>query len=39
LEYARIAAKAANAELFEVFPTEQEFIDLVPKLIYHLDER
>jgi len=38
LEYARIAAKAANAELFEVFPTEQEFIDLVPKLIYHLDE-
>jgi asparagine synthase (glutamine-hydrolysing) len=37
-EYARIAAKAANAELFEVFPTEQEFIDLLPKLIYHLDE-
>lgn len=38
LEYARIAAKAANAELFEIFPTEQEFIDLIPKLIYHLDE-
>ena len=38
LEYARIAAKAANSELFEVFPTEQEFIDLLPKLIYHLDE-
>lgn len=38
LKYARIAAKAANAELFEVFPTEQEFIDLMPKLIYHLDE-
>jgi asparagine synthase (glutamine-hydrolysing) len=38
LEYARIAAKAANAELFEIFPTEQEFIDLMPKLIYHLDE-
>jgi len=38
LEYARIAAKAANAELFEVFPTEQEFIDVLPKLIYHLDE-
>jgi asparagine synthase (glutamine-hydrolysing) len=38
LEYAHIAAKAANAELFEVFPTEQEFIDLLPKLIYHLDE-
>jgi len=38
LPYARIAAKAANSELFEVFPTEQEFIDLMPKLIYHLDE-
>lgn len=38
LEYARIAARAANAELYEIFPTEQEFIDLIPKLIYHLDE-
>ncbi len=38
LKYARIAAKAANSELFEVFPTEQEFIDLLPTLIYHLDE-
>jgi len=38
LKYARIAAKAARSELFEVFPTEQEFIDLLPKLIYHLDE-
>ena len=38
LQYARIAAQKANAELFEIFPTEQEFIDLVPKLIYHLDE-
>ncbi len=38
LRYARIAATAAHSELFEVFPTEQEFIDLLPKLIYHLDE-
>ncbi len=38
LEYARIAANKANSELFEIFPTEQEFIDLLPKLIYHLDE-
>jgi asparagine synthase (glutamine-hydrolysing) len=38
LKYARYAANTANAELFEVFPTEQEFIDLLPKLIYHLDE-
>jgi len=38
LEYARIAAKTANSKLYEVFPTEQQFIDLLPKLIYHLDE-
>ncbi|GAB1452042.1 asparagine synthase (glutamine-hydrolyzing) [Draconibacterium sp.] len=38
LKYARIAASKANAELFEIFPTEQEFIDILPKLIYHLDE-
>ncbi|HEY9364035.1 MAG TPA: asparagine synthase (glutamine-hydrolyzing) [Chitinophagaceae bacterium] len=38
LKYAHIAANSANAELFEIFPTEQEFIDLLPKLIYHLDE-
>jgi asparagine synthase (glutamine-hydrolysing) len=38
LEYARVAAKRANSELFEIFPTEQEFIDYLPKLIYHLDE-
>jgi asparagine synthase (glutamine-hydrolysing) len=38
LEYAREAARAANAQLYEVFPNEQQFIDLLPKLIYHLDE-
>lgn len=38
LKFARIAAKKANAELHEIYPTEQEFIDLLPKLIYHLDE-
>jgi asparagine synthase (glutamine-hydrolysing) len=38
LQYARIAASKANAELYEIFPTEQEFIDILPKLIYHLDE-
>lgn len=38
LEYARIVAKTANAELYEIFPTEQEFIDSLPGLIYHLDE-
>lgn len=38
LEYAKIAANAANADLHEIYPTEDEFIDLLPKLIYHLDE-
>lgn len=38
LPYARIAANAASSELFDIYPTEQEFIDLLPKLIYHLDE-
>ncbi len=34
----KLRPNRANAELFEIFPTEQEFIDLIPKLIYHLDE-
>lgn len=38
LKYARIAAEKANSELYEIFPTEEEFIDVLPKLIYHLDE-
>jgi asparagine synthase (glutamine-hydrolysing) len=38
LEYAREAARTANSQLYEVFPTEQEFIDYMPKLIWHLDE-
>lgn len=38
LEYAREAARTAHAELFEVFASEDEFIELLPKLIYHLDE-
>jgi asparagine synthase (glutamine-hydrolysing) len=38
LEFAREAAKTANSMLYEVFPTEQQFIDLMPKLMWHLDE-
>ena len=38
LIYAREVAKAANSKLYEVIPTEQEFIELLPKLIWHLDE-
>jgi len=38
LEYARIVANEAGVQLLEVCPTEEEFIDLIPKLIYYLDE-
>ena len=38
LDYAREAAKVANSKLYEVIPTEQQFIELLPKLIWHLDE-
>jgi asparagine synthase (glutamine-hydrolysing) len=37
-EFAREAANIANSELYEVYPTEKQFIDILPKLIYHLDE-
>jgi asparagine synthase (glutamine-hydrolysing) len=36
--YSREVAAACNAEIFEVFPSENDFIDLLPKLIYYLDE-
>ncbi len=36
--YARIVAEAAGAEFFLTYATEKEFVDLMPKLIYYLDE-
>jgi asparagine synthase (glutamine-hydrolysing) len=36
--YAREVAESISATMHEVYPTEQEFIDLLPKLIYHMDE-
>jgi len=36
--YAREVTKACNAEMFEIYPTETEFIDVLPRLIYHMDE-
>lgn len=36
--FARIAAGHAGATIHEVVPTEQEFIDLLPRLIYAMDE-
>lgn len=36
--YALEVAAACEAESVEIVPTEQEFIDLMPRLIYHMDE-
>ncbi|MFC2100780.1 asparagine synthase (glutamine-hydrolyzing) [Bacteroidota bacterium] len=38
VQYAKASAEKCKAVLHEVYPTEQEFIDLLPKLIYHMDE-
>jgi asparagine synthase (glutamine-hydrolysing) len=37
-EYSREVAATCNAEVFEIYPTENDFIDLMPKIIYHMDE-
>jgi asparagine synthase (glutamine-hydrolysing) len=36
--YAREVASFCGTQIFEVFPTEAEFIDLLPRLIYFMDE-
>ncbi len=36
--YAREVIQASQAESFEIYPSEDEFIDLMPKLVYHMDE-
>ncbi len=36
--YARMVAEQAGARMHLIYPTETDFIDLLPKLIYHLDE-
>jgi len=36
--YAREVAKSCGAETYEIYPTEKEFIDILPKLIYYMDE-
>jgi asparagine synthase (glutamine-hydrolysing) len=36
--YAREVAAFCQAQMFEVYPTEDEFVELLPKLIYHMDE-
>jgi asparagine synthase (glutamine-hydrolysing) len=36
--YARSVAAAVGTELLEVTPTEHQFVELLPKLVYHMDE-
>ena len=37
-EYAREVAGACGGEWHEVVPTEGQFVDLLPRLVYHMDE-
>jgi asparagine synthase (glutamine-hydrolysing) len=37
-EYARAVAEQCGAQMYFVYPTEKQFIDLLPKLAYHMDE-
>jgi asparagine synthase (glutamine-hydrolysing) len=36
--YARLVAQACGAVVHEIVPTEQQFIDLLPHIIYQMDE-
>ena len=36
--YARLLAGHIRSEHHEVFPTAQDFVDIMPKLIFHMDE-
>lgn len=37
-QYARDVVSMTGAEMAEIYPTVDEFVDVMPKLIYHLDE-
>ena len=36
--YAREVATACGAQMLEIVPTEDDFVDLLPRLVYHMDE-
>ena len=36
--YARMVAQTCGAVMHEIVPTEQQFIDLLPQIIYQMDE-
>lgn len=38
MQYVREVTAASNAKSYAVYPTATDFIELLPKLIYHLDE-
>lgn len=38
IPYAREVAQSISATMHEIYPTEEEFIDLLPRLVYHMDE-
>jgi asparagine synthase (glutamine-hydrolysing) len=36
--YARIVAQNIGTEHYEIFPTASDFVEVIPRLIYHMDE-
>ncbi len=36
--YARIVAQNVGTEHYEIFPTADDFVEVVPRLVYHMDE-
>lgn len=36
--YAKMVAEKAEAQYLETYPSETDFIELLPKIIYHMDE-
>jgi asparagine synthase (glutamine-hydrolysing) len=37
-EYAKMVSDQCGADYFEIYPQSKEFTDLLPKLVYHMDE-
>jgi asparagine synthase (glutamine-hydrolysing) len=36
--YARTVAEVCGAEIHQIYPSEDDFVDSLPKLVYHMDE-
>jgi asparagine synthase (glutamine-hydrolysing) len=37
-QYARLVAKHIGSEHYEIFPTAEDFVEVIGRLIYHMDE-